>query len=330
MSEQTILDMEARREYHDARRKAFWHRICDLLKGETRRLLSLEEVRHKLHTASQTYRGIQTVELDQIVGTMGRYTDFDRAFLPLKSHTAGRWMAIAKAYRDGEPLPPVQLYKIGDAYFVRDGHHRVSVAREHGMKSIEAEVIEFRTRVPIGANISDQDLDLKAAYVEFLEATDLDRLRPEQQIECTAHGAYGILLEHIGVHRYFLGLEKQRDIAWREAVLSWYDDVYCPVVEMIREHDILEQFPGRKESDLYLWLMDHLYFLRQGSEDISIEEAAADLAEQDHSSMVTRALRSVQHVLQETVERALPTHTVDETVESGPVTGEPNQQDSDD
>lgn len=324
MSENVILDIEARHEFHDARRRAFWHRICNLLKGEPRKLLSFEEVQHKLHATSQAYRGIETVEVDKIVGTLGRYRDFDRAFLPLRSHTAGRWMAIARAYREGEPLPPIQLYKVGDAYFVRDGHHRVSVAREQGAKFIEAEVIECHTRVPIGPDISEHDLDLKAAYVEFLEATNLDQLRPEQQIECTAHGAYKILLEHIAVHRYFLGLEQERDISWQEAVLSWYDNLYRPVVEMIGEHDILEQFPGRKEADLYLWLMDHLYYLRQGSEAVGIEAAAEDLVEQHHLGLPQRIVQSAQHMLQEIGERRPPPD------DPNPSTDEPEQARSDD
>lgn len=298
MSKEIPFDPETEAQFRQARRRAFWNQVLQFLQGRPQqRLLSFDEVRDKLHVGSQSYVGIMPVEVDKIVGSVGRYQDFDRAFLPLQDHTSGRWKEIARAYREGRPMPPVKLYKMGDVYFVRDGHHRVSVAREQEAKYIDAEVIECRSRVPITPDVTDEELDLKAEYAEFLEATDLDQLRPEQRIEFTISGAYKILLEHIAVHRYFLGLEWEEPIPWQEAVLSWYDNLYRPIVEIIRQQSILEEFPGRTEADLYLWIVEHHYYLKEEEDEVDFAEAAEDFVEGYSRRLMRRVRRGVQRLL---------------------------------
>lgn len=302
MSDGITFSREAELEYRNARRRAFWNKVIHLLRGGSQRsLLSFDDVRDKLHAGSQTYAGIKTVEVAKIVGSVGRYRDFDRAFLPLQTHTSSRWKEIAEAYHQGRSMPPVKLYRVGDAYFVRDGHHRVSVAREQGAQYIDAEVIECRARVSITPDVTEKSLNMKAEYAEFLEATNLDRLRPEQAIECTISGAYKVLLEHIAVHRYFLGLENSESaepVSWQEAVLSWYDNLYLPMVEIIREHGILSEFPGRTEADLYLWVIEHHYYLKEKGE-VDFVEAAQDFAEEYSQRPVKRVVRGVLHLLEE-------------------------------
>jgi hypothetical protein len=168
------------------------------------------------------------------------------------------------------------LYKVGEVYFVVDGHHRVSVAREQGQEYIDAEVRECKVRVPVGPDLRPEDLEILGAKVEFLERTKLDRLRPGAQIEHTVPDGFSRMLEHIAVHRYFMGLGEQRDISEEEAVAHWYDTVYLPIVKVIRERGILEEFPGRTEADLYLWVLDHQQFLHDRGKDLSPPEAAAE------------------------------------------------------
>jgi hypothetical protein len=166
---------------------------------------------------------------------------------------------------------------VGDAYFVRDGNHRVSVALERGQEFIDAEIIEYRTRVPLNETIEPQQLLLKEEYAAFLERTGVDRLRADQDIEFTMLGRYKYVEDHIAVHRYFLGLERNTEVSSEEAVASWYDNVYIPVVSMIRQREVLRHFPGLTEADLYLWIMDHRYYLSQeyGS-DVGAEAATTD------------------------------------------------------
>ena len=176
----------------------------------------------------------------------------------------------------GAWVPPVVLYKVGDVYFVVDGHHRVSVARQQGQEFIEAEVRECKVKVSVGPDLRPEDLEVLGARVDFLERTGLDRWRPAAVVEVTVPDGYVRMLEHIAVHRYFMGLEERRDISDHEAVAHWYDTVYTPVVSVIRARDILREFPGRTEGDLYIWVLDHQHFLHDQGRDLSPPEIAAE------------------------------------------------------
>ncbi|MBW1789882.1 MAG: hypothetical protein JRK53_25250, partial [Deltaproteobacteria bacterium] len=164
-----------------------------------------------------------------------------------------RWAAVEDRVKEGG-LPPVELYKVGDAYFVGDGNDRVSVARAQGVPDIEAFVWEYPSLVPLSPDDDLDDLLIKQGYVAFLKKTRLNVLRPDQHIEFTVPGRYRDLLEHIAVHRYYLGQEEGREISAEEAVTSWYDNVYQSIIRAIRNQSILKQFPGRTEADLYIWV----------------------------------------------------------------------------
>jgi hypothetical protein len=261
-----------------ARRRAFFQRILGFFTGhQPERLLSFEQVREKLRIRGQHYLGTQTIPIDKIVGTTGRYTEFNRAFLPTQEHIRERWKHMYEVAHSFEGFPPIDVYKIGDAYFVRDGHHRVSVLKELGSPTVEATVTELETPIPLPANVHEADLNLKEEYAIFLQQTGLDKLRPDADIEFTLPGQYLKLHEHIAVHRHYLGLSEQREISYPgEAVARWYDEVYMPVVRVIREERILDLFPDRTEADLYVWISEHQYYLRERyGKDVPLEEAAA-------------------------------------------------------
>jgi hypothetical protein len=183
-------------------------------------------------------------------------------------------MKISRAFYQDRDLPPVLLYKVGQVYFVVDGNHRVSVARDKGQVDIDAEVRECAVRVALTADVQPDDLEILGAKVNFLERSMLDRLRPAAEIEPTILGGYERLLEHIAVHRYFMGLDFQRDIAEQEAVTHWYDTVYLPLVDAIQKTGVVDRFPKRTVSDLYLWVVDHQHYLRESRPGITPEQAA--------------------------------------------------------
>jgi hypothetical protein len=158
------------------------------------------------------------------------------------------------------------------------------VARERGVEYIDAEVIEMRTRVPLRSSLqtrtSPQDLLMLGEYARFLEHTELDRLRPGVDIQFSALGRYDQLLEHISAHRWYMGIEQNRPIEWQEAVLDWYDNIYMPLVKIIEETQILRNFTGRTAGDLYLWIMDHRWYLKEATgEDIGSQQAAEQYGE---------------------------------------------------
>jgi len=252
---------QARADFQRARFKAFMNRVWGTLSGRPSTLLSYDEIKEKLHIGGPIYRGVQTVRVEQIAGSLNRYHEFDRVFLPASDKLADRWQSVNRAFYQDISLPPVVLYKVGQVYFVVDGHHRVSVARGQGQLYIEAEVRECATRVNLTADIQLDDLQILESKVHFLERTALDHLKPGANIKVTIPDGFERMLEHIAVHRYFMGLDLKRDISEKEAVTHWYDHVYMPIVKVIRDTEILREFPDKTEGDLYLWVLDHQHYL---------------------------------------------------------------------
>jgi len=254
---------QAKSDFQKARFKAFMNRVWGTLSRQRATLLSYDDIKEKLHIGGPIYRGIKTVRVDQIAGSLNRYHEFDRVFLPASDTLAERWQRVNRAFYQEISLPPVVLYKVGQVYFVVDGHHRVSVAREQGQIEIEAEVRECATRVNITANIQPEDLEILEDKVHFLERTALDDLRPDANIKLTIPDGFDRMLEHIAVHHYFMGLDLQRNISEEEAIADWYDRVYMPIINVIRDTNILKEFPGKTEGDLYLWVLDHQHYLAE-------------------------------------------------------------------
>ncbi|MDD2695925.1 MAG: universal stress protein, partial [Anaerolineales bacterium] len=247
----------AARDFERARNRAMMKEIIARFTGQSVELLSYDEVRKKLKAQGSADRGLQEIPLDAIVGSVGRYSDFTRDFLPRKDSIRERWTRVKVASTGLVGLPPIEVYKLGEVYFVKDGNHRVSVAKEVGATYIQAYVTEVHTRVPLTPEVKPDDLILKMEQVDFLENTRLDVLRPESDLSVSVPGQFEILQEHISVHRYFMGIERNRPISMEEAVVHWYDHVYMPVIAEIRARGILRGFPGRTEADMYLWIMEH-------------------------------------------------------------------------
>lgn len=272
----SINNSRAKTDFVRARRKSFFKDLFAYLSGSRpSTLLSYDDIKERLHIGGPVYRGIKTVRVDQIAGSLNRYHEFDRAFLPREDKLAARWESVQRAFYEEVHLPPVVLYKVGQVYFVVDGHHRVSVAREQGQEFIEAEVRECFTRVNITADIKPEDLEILGSKVNFLERTHIDELRKDANIKVTIPDGFDRMLEHIAVHRYFMGLDFKRDISEEEAVTHWYDTVYTPIVEVIRQSNVLKDFPGKTEADLYLWVLDRQRVLAQEGEPLLPPEEAA-------------------------------------------------------
>ena len=249
------IERSARDDFREARRKAAVEQVLANLKGESIALLNFSKVSEDLKPTAVDELGLQEIPLDAIVGSVGRYQDFTRSFLPMSDDDRERWLGVqAHVRRHG--LEPIKVYKVGDAYFVIDGNHRVSVARQHGGDTILATVIEVKTRVPLSAEDSPDAIICKARYADFLEETNLDRLRPEADLMMAVPGQYLFLLEQIDAQRYRLSLDPSRDeVSYEEAVTSWYDRVYAPLVQLIREQGLGHRFPELTETDLYVLVL---------------------------------------------------------------------------
>ena len=273
------LRNQARHEVERARLSADVHDLLGLLRRAPNELIPFEWVRH-LRPDAEYQLGTQAIPTEQIVGSVDRYKEFDRYYLPKEPHLDERWIGVRSAQLQGKELPPIQVYKVGELYFVKDGNHRVSVARRQGQAYIDAQVIELQVTVPPEAGDTLKDLIIKGEYADFLHATHLDELMPEHhEILFTTPGRYDKLAEHIQTRKYYLDRKYERDVPLDEATCSWYVRLYARIVEQIRTHDVLRRFPGRTEADLYLWIMDHRYFLSQRyGFDVGSEVAALDFS----------------------------------------------------
>jgi hypothetical protein len=271
------LNAQADKDFSRARRRAFLKRVGAYLRKDpaSNRLLSFDEVRSALGAVQQSYLGMRVVPVAKIVGSVGRHRDFDRAFLPGKLSLGERWKKIDQAVLRAEELPPVSLYKIGDAYFVRDGNHRVSVARQQGVEMLDAEVVELKSRIPVDSALTARDLLYKIEHRRLLERLPIDRVLPELRLELSDIADYRRLAEYIEAHGFRLSQLWRRYVSPEETLRDWHEHSYAPIAAMIREERVLDAFPERTELDLYLWIVRHREQLALEAHDESVTPSAA-------------------------------------------------------
>ncbi len=292
-----MLSTQSKTEFSTARNKAFIEEWLSAFNGKTADLLSFDAVKDILHLHDSSYKGLQEIELDKIVGSTGRYRDFTRTFLPKNHTTEERWRRIS-SLAENEGFPPIDVIQVGEVYFVRDGNHRVSVSRMNGLRVIEAYVIEYKTPVPL---TKEDDIDailLKMGEAEFLAATKLDELCPGHGIRLTEPGRYRLVQQHIQFHKYLKEREFEREITDEEAVVSWYDTVYVPIVQLILAKNLLDHFPERTEADLYAWLLLHRAALEdeiQTLGNIPTEDVIAEVTMENAPNPFVRLMGYISH-----------------------------------
>lgn len=293
-------------DFHAARRRAALDDVLHRISGKSSRMLQYDEVRKRLGGLESANHKLREIPLDAIVGTVGRYNDFNRKLLPLNKTDAERWVRVRRAVENQIGLPPIEVYQIGEVYFILDGHHRASVAREFGATHIQAYVREVVTRVPITPKDQLEDIILKQEYTEFLKQTRFDELMPGEHLEVSTPGSYAKLLEHISVHRYFMGIDQKRPVSYEEAVVHWFENVYCPVARIIRQRNVLRDFPGRTEADLYLWIMDHRSAIEsEVGWKVSSEKAVANLISQASPTLEKLFMRIISRIYNQITPDAL-------------------------
>ncbi len=270
--------IEAREEFHKARRRAFWRAIRRMPGGyHTLRLPALDQVLRAARFEAKSSRGIQEILLHKIVGTVtaAKRVDFDSAFLPLANRQRERWSRLYAFMVAGVgDVPPIDVYQLEDTYYVIDGHHRVSIARALGRDRIEAKVTQIKTRAPIGADLSRSALQHVADYARFLELTGLDRVRPQARAALAGFGRYDELHAHIVGHKYFLSLEQKRDVPFDVAAASWYDNVFVPVNQLVRRHGIVERM-RRKSTSVDAYLAVTKSWLERGDSNTAVHSVLA-------------------------------------------------------
>ena len=212
-------------------------------------MLPFEEVVEALGRAGQADLGLQVVPLDAIVGSVDRAVDFDRGLRPTSARLRSRWERINAAQRRGEALPPVSLYKIGDLYFVRDGHHRVSVAKSLGRTDIDAYVVEVSTRIPLNEDTLVSDLPLKDHERLFRERVPLPR-EARERIAVNDPWDFGVLAEAVEAWG-FRAMQNRRTYMDRaEVAQHWFEEEYEPVADLLKAGDLIAD--GETETEAYM------------------------------------------------------------------------------
>jgi hypothetical protein len=288
---------DAQFDFNRARRRRALSQLSTRLRrepGDVNHILPFEEVVQALGRRGERRLGQQLISLDSIVGTVDRGREFDRRFRPTSQRVRPRWERIAVAQRRGEGMPPIDVYRIGDLHFVKDGHHRVSVARALGHKDINAFVTEILTEVGANREIRLRDLPLKSHERLFFERVPLPE-GARKRIQLKDEWRYAALAEAVEAWGFRLIQNRGERMSRAEVALSWFKEEYEPVIELLREADLI----GRgTETEAYMRISALRYLVLRTHEwdDAVVETLRHDLTQPglDDDTMVRNLRRELK------------------------------------
>ena len=244
-------------DFTKAHRHAIFQQVFSAFKWSNPDLLSFYEVTKLIKPEAEAYQGMKTIPVSKIIGSENRYHDFSSAFYPKNLKLQNRWKSVDAARIDDVVLPPISVYKLGDVYFVRDGNHRVSVARSEGVEFIDAEVVELTSKIPLEEGITLNEI--RRRVVDYERARFIEQFEPSylpmDRIVFTAPGSYPEMVHHILVHKYYANQDRDDEMTFEEGAVSWYNNVYLKIAAAIESEHLLSEFPGQTEADLYMWLV---------------------------------------------------------------------------
>jgi hypothetical protein len=244
-------------------------------------LLRLRDATNRVRPFDRRYLGTRPIEVDQIIGTDNRGGDFDREFRPLRPDLRTRLRRVENRFPNGE-FPPIVAYKLGDAYFVVDGHHRVAAARRRRMTWIDAEVTELTALWSLSADADPVELVHADQHRILMTESGLEHLRIEDCIRFSRTVGYRQLLENVQVHGYRLMLDAGRALARSEIALDWYENVYRPTIDVIHEEGLNGVCFDATDPDRYLWVWERRrdYLVERPKEHLadSVRFASRDVA----------------------------------------------------
>lgn len=283
-----ILKYQAQEDFIKARNKAWVNDLKHLMHPDKKQLLSFNDVKKILKPKNEVYAGVKVVPIKKIVGSEGRYKDFDNHFFPRSNELKQRWINVDRAHLSDVVLPPIQLYELGGLYFVRDGNHRVSVAKAQGVEFIDAEVISLQSEIQLPPTVQQATLLAAVLTYEkrvFYNETHFGDLTDCWDLDFTATGRYDVIYNHILVHKYFMNEQQSTEIAFTDALVSWYSSVYQPVIAVIEKYRLLADFKNRTKSDIYVWVVKHWDRLKQkNGNNYSLDDAARDFVKLEQAS----------------------------------------------
>jgi hypothetical protein len=220
--------------------------------GETD-LLDLEDVERRLRPFTRRYLGVRAIPIKDVVGTDSRGGAFTRRFEPRHRFSRDRLRSLESAFPDGG-FPPIVAVKLGETYFVIDGHHRVALARRHGAVAIDADITEFVARVPLPPGADMLEVVLRELERVFLEESGLADARPDVRLSASRPALYLELLENLQVHGYHLMRDQDRILGNAEIAADWYDRIFAPVMDAIDRDRLSKDYRDAPPADIFLLL----------------------------------------------------------------------------
>jgi hypothetical protein len=238
-------------------------------------LIPFDEASRRLRVSGQSYVGVREIPIERIVGSVDRSADFDRDFKPRRGLSRSRLSSLRSAFGDG-PMPAIEVYEVGGAYFIEDGHHRVALARERRADFIDAEVTRLQTNYEIGPDVDVSRLVHTEQQRVLLEESGLGRARPDAVIEFTLLDGYTQLREIIKAHGYDFARRRGELPTAEEVAADWYDSVYRPGVDAVRRASLPELYASWRstDADLFLWIYQLRRDLRGHDATIDFDAAA--------------------------------------------------------
>lgn len=274
--------------------------VLSMLRGENPDLLSLYTATKLIKPTNESYKGIHPIKVADIIGSESRYRDFSSAFMPRNRELKSRWERIDRANEHDIILPPISVFKLGGKYFVRDGNHRVSVAKSRGVEFIDAEIVELDSKIKLSSGMTESDIKAKVCEYErsrFIEQYHPERYLPMDKISFTSIGAYPELIQHILVHKYYINQDKDYEVSFEYAAKSWYENLYKPICEAIDKDRMMLRFPGNTKGDLYMWIIRHWDNLKKINPGISIKAASDDYEKRFGKGVIRRWLKAIRQRL---------------------------------
>jgi len=262
-------------------------------------LLDFSSIEQNLKNYTLKNKGIAAIEIDKIIGSLGRYFDFTETLLPKRDILTTRYERIKKIMTEGGSLPPIQVYQILDNYFIIDGHHRVAVAKnELNAKYIDADVTEVKFNFELSPNTkytfnseSTKDFLIKLEAYSFEKNTYLNNNILIKPLIVTELKSYATLNQEI---EDFKKNYNNGELARKSKIYSsytWYAQIFLPAVDLIEKEKILSKFPHRTYTDLYVWIQRHKYFLsQQAGHDVGFDYTAQDFAEKFQNKKILNIL----------------------------------------
>lgn len=257
---ETMLSCETGEDFSKARLKALFNEVQHFLNPDEATLISFSDIKKLLKPDNEVYKGMQVIPVKLIIGSEGRYQDFDNHFFPKSMHLKTRWEHIDMAHINDISLPPVSLYELGGVYFVRDGNHRVSVAKAKGIEFIDAEVVSLQSEIKLQPGDSLKKMTKQVINYEkrvFYSETGFGDITDFWCLDFSVPGKYDVIYNHILTHKYYINMNKTEEISMEQAIMSWFLTVYIPTIKIIEKYKIMKFFRHRTKSDLYVWVIKY-------------------------------------------------------------------------